>query len=50
MRNVREAIIEDRFPKFLKEWFGELYGGQKEKYPEWAVQALRGVGVDLMVD
>lgn len=47
---AREAIREDRYPAFLKEWFRTLYAGDKGKYPEWAVEALRGVGVDLMVD
>ncbi|KAF7198495.1 Queuine tRNA-ribosyltransferase catalytic subunit [Pseudocercospora fuligena] len=50
MRRAREAIIEDRYPDFLKDYFSRLYAGKKEKYPEWAVQALRGVGVDLLQD
>ena len=50
VRRVREAIVEDRYPAFLKGWFAKLYAGDKEKYPDWAVEALRGVGVDLMVD
>ncbi|KXT13800.1 hypothetical protein AC579_2340 [Pseudocercospora musae] len=48
MRRAREAVIEDRYPHFLKDYFSALYAGNKEKYPEWAVQALRGVGVDLL--
>jgi tRNA-guanine family transglycosylase len=50
MRLVREAILEDRYPHFLKSFFAKLYAGNKEKYPEWAVTALRGVGVDLLSD
>lgn len=50
MRNIRSSIIEDRFPAFLKSYFSTLYAGDKNKYPAWAVEALRGVGVDLMVD
>ncbi|KAI2473083.1 Queuine tRNA-ribosyltransferase [Annulohypoxylon bovei var. microspora] len=46
MREVREAIIEDRFPKFLRQFFADLYP-DSSKYPTWAVDALRGVGVDL---
>lgn len=49
MREVREAIIADRYPAFLKEFFGRLYPDRRE-YPEWAVNALQGVGVDLMED
>ena len=40
----------DRYPDFLKDYFSRLYAGNKEKYPEWAVQALKGVGVDLLED
>jgi tRNA-guanine transglycosylase len=49
MNNVRQAIIEDRYPVFLKEFFAKLYA-DKSKYPEWAVDALKGVGVDLLHD
>jgi len=48
MRRVRAAIIEDRYPAFLKEFFSDLYGGGRSKYPDWAVDALRGVGVELL--
>lgn len=47
MKLAREAIIEDKYPAFVKEFFGKLYD-DKSKYPEWAVTALRGVGVDLL--
>lgn len=50
MRNVRKAIIEDRYPAFLRTFFRDLYAGEKEKYPGWATEALLTVGVDLMVD
>ena len=46
MREIREAIIEDRFPDYIRLFFSRLYP-EKEKYPEWAVDALRRVGVDL---
>lgn len=49
MRRVREAILADRYPAFLREFFAKLYD-DKSKYPEWAVTALRGVGVDLLDD
>jgi tRNA-guanine transglycosylase len=48
MRSVRRAIIEDRYPDFLKQFFRDLHGGDKLKYPDWAVEALRTIGVDLM--
>jgi tRNA-guanine family transglycosylase len=48
MRLAREAILEDRYPQFTKDFFGKLYDWNKEKYPEWAVNALKGVDVDLL--
>ncbi|CAJ2513790.1 Uu.00g019090.m01.CDS01 [Anthostomella pinea] len=49
MRKVRAAIIADEYPAFLRRFFADLYD-DKADYPEWAVDALRGVGVDLRVD
>lgn len=46
MREAREAIVADRFPVFVREFFGRLYPDGKS-YPSWAVDALRGVGIDL---
>jgi len=47
MGRVREAIIEDRYPAFLREYFAKMYHGDVTKAPTWAVTALRSVGVDL---
>lgn len=47
MREAREAIIADEFPAFIREFFGRLYP-EKTRYPDWAVTALRRVGVDLL--
>jgi len=47
MRQIREAILEDRYPAFVRGFFAKLYD-DKTKYPDWAVTALQGVGVDLM--
>ncbi|KAL2761213.1 hypothetical protein ACRALDRAFT_2131589 [Sodiomyces alcalophilus JCM 7366] len=49
MREVRLSIIEDRFPTFLRQFFFDRYN-DKSKYPGWAVDALRRVGVDLLCD
>ncbi|ROT41785.1 queuine tRNA-ribosyltransferase [Sodiomyces alkalinus F11] len=49
MKQVRQSIIEDRFPAFLRQFFSDLYD-DKSKYPEWAVDALKRVGVDLLND
>jgi queuine tRNA-ribosyltransferase len=48
MKEAREAIIQDRYPQFVKDFFSKLHNGGKDKYPQWAVDALRGVGVDLL--
>lgn len=50
MRKTRAAIVADRFPAFLRTFFADLHAGDKQRYPSWAVGALRGVGVDLMAD
>ncbi|KAF7574994.1 Tgt Queuine archaeosine tRNA-ribosyltransferase [Pyrenophora tritici-repentis] len=50
MRLVRDAITEDQYPQFVKGFFSKLYSGDKENYPKWAVDALKGVGVDLWID
>lgn len=47
MRQVRESIIEDRFPQFIHKFFKDLFV-EKSAYPEWAVNALKSVNVDLI--
>lgn len=48
MARAREAVVEDRFPAFVKSFFSDWYQGDRGRYPSWAVEALRGVGVDLL--
>jgi tRNA-guanine transglycosylase len=48
MRSAKDAILEDRYPEFLKQFFADQHGGDRTKYPMWAVNALRNVGVDLL--
>ena len=48
MKGIRNAIVEDRYPEFLRNYFGRLYGGDASKIPRWAVTALGNVGVDLI--
>ncbi|KAG0030598.1 hypothetical protein BGZ81_002463 [Podila clonocystis] len=47
MRQIRESVIEDRFPQFIHRFFKDLFV-EKSAYPEWAVNALKSVNVDLM--
>ncbi|KAL8973809.1 MAG: hypothetical protein Q9197_001942 [Variospora fuerteventurae] len=49
MRRARAAIVEDTYPAFIRDFFAKKYSGNKEDVPEWAIVALRGVGVDLTV-
>lgn len=49
MGSARQAIIEDRYPSFVKDFFRKLYP-DRENTPAWAVGALKGVGVDLLED
>jgi queuine tRNA-ribosyltransferase catalytic subunit len=46
---ARQAIIEDRYPQFLISYFKQIYR-EKSNYPQWAVTALQGVGVDLLAN
>ena len=49
MKSARQAIIEDRYPAFLREFFRKRYPTRTE-IPQWAIGALQGVGVDLLAD
>jgi queuine tRNA-ribosyltransferase catalytic subunit len=49
MREVRDAILEDRYPAYIRQFFANLYE-EKKDYPLWAVDALKGVNVDLLAD
>jgi queuine tRNA-ribosyltransferase len=46
MGRAREAIISKTFPQYLKAYFAQFFGDAG--YPEWCVNALRSVGVDLL--
>lgn len=38
--------MNDTFPDYLRSFFAEYFGD--DGYPEWCVNALRSVGVDLL--
>lgn len=46
MGGARDAIIDGTFPDYLRSFFASYYGDMG--YPEWTVNALRSVGVDLL--
>ena len=47
MSQARQAIKEDRYPQFVKDFFQTLYHGDSSRYPLWAVDALKTVAIDL---
>ncbi|KAF8630668.1 hypothetical protein AX15_002816 [Amanita polypyramis BW_CC] len=46
MGRVRATIIAGTFPDYLRSFFADYFGDAG--YPEWCVNALRSVGVDLL--
>ncbi|TFK75401.1 tRNA-guanine transglycosylase [Pluteus cervinus] len=46
MGRARTAIMEGTFPEYLLSFFKQYFGDNG--YPEWCVNALRTVGVDLL--
>ncbi|CAM2109844.1 queuine tRNA-ribosyltransferase catalytic subunit 1 [Caretta caretta] len=46
MRSIRESIVEQRFPQFVRDFMRTMYGSQ-ERYPPWAVEALASVNITL---
>jgi len=45
MGEARQAIREDNFPAFVAKFMNRLY--PRKDFPQWAVQALKGVGISL---
>lgn len=48
MAGARDAIMEDRFPAYVRQFFATYFGGPDDGYPKWTVDALRSVGIDLL--
>jgi len=46
MGQARDAIMNGTFPTYLRTFFADYFGDVG--YPEWCVNALRTVGVDLL--
>jgi hypothetical protein len=46
MGQARDAIVNGMFPDYLRSFFVAYFGDVG--YPEWTVNALRSVGVDLL--
>ncbi|KAN0124169.1 tRNA-guanine transglycosylase [Russula decolorans] len=46
MGQARDSILDGTFPAYLRRFFVDYFGNAG--YPEWCVNALRSVGVDLL--
>ena len=46
MGQARDSIMDGTFPAYLRRFFADYFGDGG--YPEWCVNALRSVGVDLL--
>jgi queuine/archaeosine tRNA-ribosyltransferase len=44
MREAREAILEDRYPEFVRVFFGKRF---PEEVPKWVTDALGSVGLTI---
>jgi queuine tRNA-ribosyltransferase catalytic subunit len=47
MRNIRQSIMEDRFPEFISRFLSDLYGPDAKAYPQWIVEALDSVNFNF---
>jgi queuine tRNA-ribosyltransferase len=45
MQSARTAILQDEYPAFVKTFFDRYF--HDKGAPSWAVDALKGVGIDL---
>lgn len=45
MRNMREAIKEQRFPEFVKDFMAKMFASSE--VPKWIRDALRAVNIPL---
>lgn len=46
MSAVRASIVEQRFPEFVRDFMGTMYG-DRTLCPPWAAEALASVGITL---
>jgi queuine tRNA-ribosyltransferase catalytic subunit len=47
MKRIRNAILEDDYRQFATDFFSKYFPKEKGP-PEWAVEALLGVGIDIL--
>ncbi|KAJ1787557.1 Queuine tRNA-ribosyltransferase catalytic subunit 1 [Coemansia sp. RSA 2167] len=46
MRDIRQAIVEDRYPQFVRNFIKMRFG---KTVPQWIMDALKSVNIDLTV-
>lgn len=46
MRSVRQSIIDQRFPEFVKAFMKRMFSSS-DQYPSWAVEALQSVNITV---
>ncbi|ORX68096.1 queuine tRNA-ribosyltransferase [Linderina pennispora] len=46
MRDIRQAIVDDRYPQFVRSFIRRRFG---KTVPAWVVNALKSVNIDLTV-
>ncbi|NXT48159.1 TGT ribosyltransferase, partial [Pluvianellus socialis] len=46
MASIRESILAQRFPEFVREFLGTMYG-ERRRVPAWVLEALGAVGITL---
>ncbi|KAJ9049651.1 hypothetical protein DSO57_1022154 [Entomophthora muscae] len=46
MEGIRKSIICDEFPAFVRKFMKGYYSKEKS-YPEWILNALRSVNIEL---
>lgn len=45
MRDIRTAVLEDRFPAFIRDFMRQMYVDRE--VPQWITDALKSVNVEL---
>lgn len=47
MGAMRESIVAQRFPQFVRRFLDTMYGGGRGGPPRWVLEALGSVGITL---
>jgi queuine/archaeosine tRNA-ribosyltransferase len=47
MKDIRDAIVRDEFPEFVRGFLKNLYHGNLDKVPKWAIDALKEVNISI---